>query len=113
MGGCVVSTDGFIIRYIFKLNIFDFFMIPIEDYLSANIIDFLRNTYGDNNRKIGEKIGASESLICLVANGKRSLTIERFLAIEKAYQISLPNLISNATDLDNLSPKMRKLYVGV
>ena len=99
------------IRYVFKPIILGFFMKPAGDCLSTNIVNFLRDTYGDNLRQIGEKIGVCESMVCLVANGNRSLTIERLFDIERAYDIALPKLVLKAADLGDLSPEVRETYV--
>lgn len=76
--------------------------------ISAKIIRQLQQD-GMTLKQIGELIGRSESFISLVGKGKRSLTINRLLAIEKALGKPLPLMILEASK-ECLSGEMKHQY---
>ena len=83
-----------------------------QDYLS-DIIEFLHDKVGQTYKQIGKKIGLSESMISRVANGKRALSLERFIKISEAYKIPIPVLLVVAVKEEHIPKQLRPGYEEV
>jgi len=78
-----------------------------EDFLD------LQDKFGETYKQIGKRIGLSESFICRVYLGKRNLTLEHLVKIEKSYQIPLPVILLEATKQRDVPKELRPLYKDV
>ncbi|MDP3026495.1 MAG: helix-turn-helix transcriptional regulator [Nanoarchaeota archaeon] len=78
--------------------------------LSKDIIEYIHDTFRDNYRQIGQKIGLSRSLISQIHNSKRDLTLENLLKIERAYEIPLSEILLKVTKDKNIPEKLKPRY---
>lgn len=81
--------------------------IEVGRSFSRDVVQFLRNTR--TLKEIGRLIGRSESFVSLVGKGKRSLTINHLLKLEKVLGEPLPLIILEASK-ECLSNDMRPQY---
>ena len=80
-----------------------------QKYVSADIVRHLRDREM-TLKEIGAIIHCSESFVCLVAKGQRSLTLNHLAMLEKHFGIPIPQLLLESVDESSLSDEMRPLY---
>lgn len=85
-------------------------MRQAKNELSKGVINYLHDTFGDNYRTIGEKIGLSETFISRVRHGKRNLSLEHLTRIESAYKKPLPVILLEAAKDKNILKELRPFY---
>lgn len=81
-----------------------------QRHLSQDLVALLRDKFGETYSGIAGRLKLSESYICRVANGTRSLRFEHLFRMEDAYRIPLPVLIILAWKDEHIPEEMRDFY---
>jgi len=88
-------------------------MYKVECELSQRVVDYLHDTYDDKYIDIADKLGVSKYFISKIKNGQRKLSMKHFSKIRKAYDLSLPTLLLEIIEKEEVSDKMKPLHRSV
>jgi transcriptional regulator with XRE-family HTH domain len=84
-------------------------MISKNNTLSANIVKYLQ-AKNLSQREIAQRMNVTESFISHVVKGNRNFSIEHLEKIAEMEDMTLPELLANATPVETVPEKHRKSF---
>ncbi len=82
----------------------------MNEQYSSDIIHYICETTGDNQRQVSQNIGLSESAISQIVHAKRNLTIDDLLKLENAYEIPIPLMFLLGVKDEHIPKNIRAKY---
>ena len=80
------------------------------EYISRDIVRLLKERNGWTLKKIGEAINCCESFVSMVGSGKRSLTLDHLIMLEKKLGEPVAIFLLKSIDPKKIDKQLKPLY---